>query len=268
MKSRSGPHRAAGSARCRLDRLIPYRFRPQSRATPGAGVSETSCGGSGGVRSSKRQIGSAKVTGSTGRLGVWPGLGLRDQALAEAPRRRLGAIATALDRQVGALAVARAIAVRDHDSGHDRVRGFPSAVRGTDRRFAGGSERRRAERWLNAGPAGGRRRGSRPRFRSRSPSRRGSRRRLAITRRGVGLVGRTRRPAVEVLGFDVRDVQEAVAADREVDERGLDRRLEVDDPSLVDVAGVALVAGALDVKLLENAVLDDGDPAFLGLFAR
>ena len=60
-------------------------------------------------------------------------------------------------------------------------------------------------------------------------------------------------------------MQEAVAADRKVDERGLDGRLEVDDPALVDVARIALVAGSLDVKLLENAVLDDRDPAFLGL---
>ena len=71
--------------------------------------------------------------------------------------------------------------------------------------------------------------------------------------------------AVVVLGLDVGDVEEAVAADREVDERGLDGRLEVDDLALVDVAGIALVAGPLDVKLLEDAVLDDGDAAFLGL---
>ena len=71
--------------------------------------------------------------------------------------------------------------------------------------------------------------------------------------------------AVVVLGLDVGDVEEAVAADREVDERGLDRRLEVDDLALVDVPGVALVAGPFDVQLLEDAVFDDGDPAFLGL---
>ena len=84
--------------------------------------------------------------------------------------------------------------------------------------------------------------------------------------RAAGSARPGRRAAFEVLGFDVRDVEEAVAADREVDERSLDRRLEVDDASFVDVAGVALVAGSLDVKLFENAVLDDGDPAFLGLF--
>ena len=60
-------------------------------------------------------------------------------------------------------------------------------------------------------------------------------------------------------------MEEAVAADREVDERGLDRRLEVDDLPLVDIARVALVAGAFDVQLFEDAVFDDRDPAFLGL---
>ena len=68
-----------------------------------------------------------------------------------------------------------------------------------------------------------------------------------------------------VLGLHVGDVQEAIAADGEIDERGLDRRLEIDDLALVDVTGVALVAGALDVQLLKDAILDDGDTAFLGL---
>ncbi|MDG3008037.1 hypothetical protein PZE19_30095 [Paludisphaera sp. Pla2] len=60
-------------------------------------------------------------------------------------------------------------------------------------------------------------------------------------------------------------MEEAVAADREVDERGLDGRLQVDDLALVDVAGVALVARAFDVELFQDAVLDDGDPALLRL---
>jgi hypothetical protein len=73
------------------------------------------------------------------------------------------------------------------------------------------------------------------------------------------------RVAIKVLGLDVRNVQEAVAADREINEGRLDRRLEVDDPALVNIARVALMAGALHIKLLEDAVLDDGDPTFLGL---
>src|SRR5262249_19780121 len=65
--------------------------------------------------------------------------------------------------------------------------------------------------------------------------------------------------------LDVGDVQEAVAADAEVHERRLDARLDVDDAALVDVADVALVAGALDVQLLQDAVLQDGDAALLRL---
>nr|WP_068420593.1 hypothetical protein [Planctomyces sp. SH-PL62] len=60
-------------------------------------------------------------------------------------------------------------------------------------------------------------------------------------------------------------MEEAVAADREVDERGLDGRFEVDDLAFIDVAGVTLVAGALDVEFFQDAVLDDGDPALLRL---
>jgi hypothetical protein len=44
------------------------------------------------------------------RLGLRPGLWLRDQSLAEASRRHLGAIAAALDGQIGALTLTRAIA--------------------------------------------------------------------------------------------------------------------------------------------------------------
>ncbi len=71
--------------------------------------------------------------------------------------------------------------------------------------------------------------------------------------------------AIVVLRLDVRDVKEAVAADREIDEGGLYGRLEIDDLTLVDVTGVVLVAGSLDVQLFEDAVLDDRDTALLGL---
>jgi hypothetical protein len=68
-----------------------------------------------------------------------------------------------------------------------------------------------------------------------------------------------------VLRLNVGDVQEAVAADGEVDEGGLYGRLQIDDLSLVDVPGVALVAGSLEVQLFEHAILNDGDAAFLRL---
>src|SRR5439155_20696825 len=71
---------------------------------------------------------------------------------------------------------------------------------------------------------------------------------------------------VPVIGrLDIRNVQEAVATDAEVDKGSLNTRLDVNDPSFVDVTDVAFLAGALHIQLLENAVLDDGDPALFGL---
>ena len=49
----------------------------------------------------------------------------------------------------------------------------------------------------------------------------------------------------EVLRLDVADVQEAVAADAEIDERRLDARLQVDHDALVDVAYVIVLSGAV-----------------------
>ncbi len=80
----------------------------------------------------------------------------------------------------------------------------------------------------------------------------------------IGLVGIVAALA-EVLRLDVADVQEAVAADAEIDERRLDARLDVDDLSLVDVADVVVLAGPFDVELFEDSVFDDRDPAFLRL---
>ena len=79
--------------------------------------------------------------------------------------------------------------------------------------------------------------------------------------RPVGIVA----ALAEILRLDVADVQEAVAADAEIDERRLDARLQVDDLALVDVADEIALAGALDVELFEHAVFNDRDPAFLRL---
>jgi hypothetical protein len=87
---------------------------------------------------------------------------------------------------------------------------------------------------------------------------------VAIARSDFRLVSH-RRMTMIILRFDVRDVEEAVAPHREVDERRLDGRLDVDDLALVNIARVALVTRSLHVQLLENAVLDDGDAAFFGL---
>jgi hypothetical protein len=60
-------------------------------------------------------------------------------------------------------------------------------------------------------------------------------------------------------------VKKAVAADREVDERGLNSRFEVDDFPPVDISRVTFVTGTLDVELFEDAVFYNRDATFLGL---
>jgi hypothetical protein len=87
---------------------------------------------------------------------------------------------------------------------------------------------------------------------------------LAIARKDLGSTSQPR-IAIEVLGLDIRDVEKAVTPHREIDKRGLDGRLNVDDLALVNVARIALVARSLHVKLFKNTILDDCDPAFLGL---
>ena len=69
----------------------------------------------------------------------------------------------------------------------------------------------------------------------------------------------------EVLRLDVADVEEAVAADAEIDEGRLDAGLQVDDHALVDVADVAVLARPLHVEFFQDAVFDDRDPAFFRL---
>src|SRR5262249_2417663 len=64
--------------------------------------------------------------------------------------------------------------------------------------------------------------------------------------------------------LDIGDVQEPIPPHAEIDKRGLDARLDVDDAALVDVADVTLVASPLDVEFLQHAVFQDGNPAFLG----
>src|SRR5205085_12627716 len=69
----------------------------------------------------------------------------------------------------------------------------------------------------------------------------------------------------EVAGHQVADVQEPVAPEPEVHERGLDAGLDVGDLSLVDIADVAGGAGALHVKLFELPVFHEGDSALFAL---
>ena len=151
---------------------------------------------------------------------------------------------------------------RTDRSGRSRSRSR-SRGRSSAARWGGEGGRKRLVRADRAWTCGARR--------DRAPGRDAARA-ASIRTSGLGLAptGRLELLAVRlvpivVLRLDVRDVKEAVAADREIDEGGLDGRFEIDDLSLVDVAGVALVAGALDVQLFEDAVLDDRDAAFLGL---
>ena len=69
----------------------------------------------------------------------------------------------------------------------------------------------------------------------------------------------------EVLRLDVADVQEAVAAHAEIDEGGLDARLQVDHHALVDVSYVIVLSGPFDVQLFEHSVFNDRDAAFFRL---
>src|SRR5581483_6057862 len=71
--------------------------------------------------------------------------------------------------------------------------------------------------------------------------------------------------APEVGGHQVGDMKEAVAAQAEINEGGLDARLDVGDAPLVDVADVRGGAGSLHVQFFESSVIQEGDSAFLAL---
>ncbi len=83
--------------------------------------------------------------------------------------------------------------------------------------------------------------------------------------RSVDGLLRIEAPLAEVLRLDVADVQKAVAAHAKIDERRLNARLQVNHPALVDVPHVIVLAGALDVELLQHSVLNDRNPAFFRL---
>jgi hypothetical protein len=68
-----------------------------------------------------------------------------------------------------------------------------------------------------------------------------------------------------VLEFDVADVEEAISTNAEIDEGGLDTGFDVYDFAFVDVTDVVFCAAAFYVEFFEDAIFDDGNPAFLGL---
>ena len=63
---------------------------------------------------------------------------------------------------------------------------------------------------------------------------------------------------------DVRDVEEGRALETDLDERALHARQDPRDPAEADVADEAPRAGALDVELLHDALLEHRDACFLG----
>lgn len=54
-------------------------------------------------------------------------------------------------------------------------------------------------------------------------------------------------------------------AHAKVDERRLNTGLEINDPALVDVPDVVILARSFDIKLFQYSVFNNRDPAFLGL---
>ena len=60
----------------------------------------------------------------------------------------------------------------------------------------------------------------------------------------------------------VGDVQEAGSSLPVIDERSLNRRLDVRDATFVDVAYVRRAGETLRIQLLKMSVQEDGDPAF------
>jgi hypothetical protein len=183
-------------------------------------------------------------------LGLGPGIGRLDQTFAKTARTPISTIAPAFYRKVRPFAIAASLFVAVT---------FPSAVarpvfksrrRGrnasTSRTKWVGTRRRTSAIVTTAAPTGI--------SLARVPLARTGRLNLIVSALGS-----------EVLRLDVRDMQKAVAADGKVDECGLNGRFEIDDPALVNVACVALVTGSLHVKLFEDAVFNNCDPAFLRL---
>ena len=68
-----------------------------------------------------------------------------------------------------------------------------------------------------------------------------------------------------VLKFNIADVQKPVAPDAKIDECCLNTGFNIDDAALVDIADVIFEAVSFDVKFLQQAIFNDGNPTFLRL---
>ena len=62
-----------------------------------------------------------------------------------------------------------------------------------------------------------------------------------------------------VLGIDIGNVQEAIAAYAEIDEGCLDARLNIDNFTTVNVADEALLLLSFDVEFFEHAIFEDSN---------
>jgi hypothetical protein len=229
------------------------------------------CGSAEGIRSCSFKALRVRLwcDGPIGKRLFWCRLLGLDQALAKPPRRRFGTIAATPNRLVWAFSLAWSLRVSVTLARPLRVSialalGLPSPVAGPllepwrrELDFAGRLDRFR----LGCAPA-------RLTAAAALPVALAAWVALAIAlfsprarfhRSSAGLT------VLDVLRLHVRDVQKTIAAYRKINECGLYRRLDVDDFALVNVAGVALVAGPFHIEFLENAVLDDGDPAFFRL---
>jgi hypothetical protein len=69
----------------------------------------------------------------------------------------------------------------------------------------------------------------------------------------------------EVLRLNIADVQKPIPADTKIDERRLDARLQIDDPTPVDVSYKVVLAGSFGIQFLQNSIFQYRDPTLLGL---
>ena len=65
--------------------------------------------------------------------------------------------------------------------------------------------------------------------------------------------------------MQVRDVQEAVPVDADIDKDGLNPRFHIDDAPFVDVSDVRADAGSLHIEFFQRAVLHHGHATLLHL---
>jgi hypothetical protein len=66
----------------------------------------------------------------------------------------------------------------------------------------------------------------------------------------------------EILWLDITNMQEPVSTDTKVDKRRLDARLQIDDPTPVDVSYKVVLAGSFGIQFLQNSIFQYRDPTY------